>query len=69
MYWNSFSDFIQMGNHGFYVWGAFGMTALVMLVETWITLKQSRTIRQQLVRQIKVAALEAAQPQATQETA
>jgi heme exporter protein D len=63
MYWNSFSDFLHMGGYGLYVWGAFGMTALVMVVETWLAVRQARTIRQRLIRQIKLAALEAAAPQ------
>lgn len=33
MYWNSFSDFMAMGQHGFYVWGAAGGMAGLMLLE------------------------------------
>ena len=29
-YWSSWSDFLAMGGYGLYVWGSFGVTALVM---------------------------------------
>ena len=31
--WASWSDFVAMGGYGLYVWGSFGVTALVMLIE------------------------------------
>lgn len=34
MNWNSWSEFFAMGGYGLYVWGAFGMTAFAMLLET-----------------------------------
>ena len=33
MNWSNAADFFAMGGYGFYVWGSFGMTALVMLGE------------------------------------
>ncbi len=33
MNWNSAADFFAMGGYGLYVWGAFGVTALALLVE------------------------------------
>jgi|GEM_PF-201035 len=63
MYWNSFSDFLHMGGYGLYVWGSFGMTALVMGVETWLAVRRARIVRQRLARQIKLSALEAARQQ------
>jgi len=32
-YWSSWSDFLAMGGYGLYVWGSFGVTALVMAGE------------------------------------
>ncbi|GAB1390238.1 MAG: hypothetical protein AMXMBFR78_25010 [Rubrivivax sp.] len=32
-YWSNVSDFLAMGGYGLYVWGAFGVTALALLVE------------------------------------
>jgi heme exporter protein D len=33
MHWNSFDEFIHMGGYGLYVWGSYGLTLLLMLVE------------------------------------
>jgi heme exporter protein D len=33
MHWNSFEEFIHMGGYGLYVWGSYGLTLLLMLVE------------------------------------
>jgi heme exporter protein D len=33
MNWNSLGDFLAMGGYGLYVWGSFGVTALVLAVE------------------------------------
>ena len=33
MNWHGWQDFTAMGGYGLYVWGAFGMTALVVLLE------------------------------------
>ena len=32
-YWKSLEDFLAMGGYGLYVWGSFGVTALVMAGE------------------------------------
>lgn len=32
-HWKSLDDFLAMGGYGLYVWGAFGITALVIAVE------------------------------------
>jgi len=31
--WNSFGDFLAMGGYGLYVWGSFGVCALVCIFE------------------------------------
>ena len=33
MNWSSLAQFVDMGGYGLYVWGAFGMTALVIALE------------------------------------
>ena len=33
MIWSNWTEFIAMGGYGLYVWGSFGVTALVMVVE------------------------------------
>jgi heme exporter protein D len=37
MIWSSLSDFWSMGGYGLYVWGSFGVTALLMAAEAFWT--------------------------------
>jgi heme exporter protein D len=53
IYWNSFADFIAMGGYGFYVWGSFGLTALVMGVEPIMAIRNRRCVIARLKRQIR----------------
>ena len=48
MQWNSFSEFFAMGGYALYVWGSFGATALVMLVESLLIRTQRRHILRNL---------------------
>ncbi len=41
MNWHSLNDFLAMGGYGLYVWGSFGVTALVLAIEC-IALAQRR---------------------------
>ncbi len=34
-HWNSLAEFLAMGGYGLYVWGSYGMTALVLAAELW----------------------------------
>ena len=42
MHWQSFDDFIRMGGYGLYVWGAYGMTLVVMLTEPLLAAQRRR---------------------------
>ncbi len=49
MNWGSLSEFLHMGGYGLYVWGSFGVTALLIAGELWMlkahrkeALKQAR---------------------------
>ncbi len=33
MVWNSVSEFVAMGGYGVYVWGAYAVTAVLLLIE------------------------------------
>jgi len=48
MQWNSASEFFAMGGYALYVWGSFGATALVMLVESLLIRSQRRHILRNL---------------------
>jgi heme exporter protein D len=55
MIWNAWSDFWEMGGYGGYVWGSFGVTALVLVLElVMLSLR-----RQALKRQSSDAQMEA----------
>jgi heme exporter protein D len=56
IYWNSFSDFLAMGGYGFYVWGSFGLTALIMAVEPAMALSQRKQRLRLLRRQLRADA-------------
>ena len=53
IYWNSFADFIAMGGYGFYVWGSFGLTALIMAIEPIAVMRNRRTTVARLKRQLR----------------
>jgi len=42
--WSSWSEFLAMGGYGLYVWGAFGVTAAVMLGEVLALRAKHRTL-------------------------
>ena len=36
MNWGSASAFFEVGGYGLYVWGSYGVVALLMLAEPWL---------------------------------
>ncbi len=36
MNWGSASAFFEMGGYGLYVWGSYGLAALVAVLEPWL---------------------------------
>lgn len=54
----SFSEFLQMGGYGLYVWASFGATALLMVAEPLILRNRRQTILQRLVRIARMKAAE-----------
>lgn len=58
MQWNSVSEFLDMGGYALYVWGSFGATALVMVVESLLI----RSRRRELLRNLR-AEFESNEPQ------
>jgi heme exporter protein D len=48
MQWLSVADFFHMGGYAFYVWGSFGLTAVVVAVEIW----QVRAKRREILRNL-----------------
>ena len=42
MNWIDLTDFLSMRGWGLYVWGSYGVTALLMLVEPWLLRRYHR---------------------------
>ena len=42
MNWGSVSAFLAMGGYGLYVWGSFGLTAAVMVIEVLLVSQRRR---------------------------
>jgi heme exporter protein D len=43
MNWGSASEFFAMGGYGLYVWGSYGLAALLMAVEPWLAARRHRS--------------------------
>ena len=48
MHWNSFDEFIHMGGYGLYVWGSYGLTLLVMAVESHLAAARHRRAKAEI---------------------
>lgn len=48
MHWNSVSEFFAMGGYALYVWGSFGLTALVVVAEVLLLRSQRQDLMQHL---------------------
>lgn len=49
MQWNSVAEFLDMGGYAFYVWGSFGITALVVVYEIWEVRARRRDVLRNLL--------------------
>ncbi|HWA11959.1 MAG TPA: heme exporter protein CcmD [Burkholderiales bacterium] len=43
IYWQSFGDFLAMGGYAPFVWGAYGVTALLIALEIFLLVRGGRT--------------------------
>lgn len=53
MHWNSVGEFFAMGGYAFYVWGSFGVTAAIMVVEPMLARRAQRQTIARLKRQLR----------------
>ena len=53
VHWNSFGEFLAMGGYGLYVWGSFGVTAAIMLVEPIMAVRTRKKLVARLKRQAR----------------
>ncbi len=58
IYWNSLSDFLAMGNHGFYVWGSFIVMAALMILEPILLVRSRKSLIARLKRQLRAEKLD-----------
>ena len=47
MQWNSFSEFINMGGYGFFVWGSYGVTLVLLAAELIMLRSRKRRVTEQ----------------------
>jgi heme exporter protein D len=50
MQWASWSDFWAMGGYAFFVWGSYGVTAVLMIAEVILVMRRRRATLEQLAR-------------------
>ena len=48
MNWGSFSEFAAMGGYGGFIWGSYGVTALIFIAEIVLVRKRRRDALAQL---------------------
>ncbi len=51
MNWGSAQEFWAMGGYGLYVWGSFGVAAVLMLAEPVLAAQRHRRARLQVARE------------------
>jgi heme exporter protein D len=42
MQWGSVDNFVHMGGYGLYVWGSYGVTLLLMVIEPLLAVRRRR---------------------------
>ena len=52
------AEFFDMGGYALYVWGSFGMTALLMIAEPLLLRARCSSVRQRVARLIRIRAEE-----------
>jgi len=51
---SSVSEFFAMGGYAFYVWGSYGVTAVFMIAEVILVIRNKRTITQRIARLVRM---------------
>jgi heme exporter protein D len=50
----SLSEFFNMGGYALYVWGSFGVTALLMIIEPVLVHQRRKAVIQRISRLIRI---------------
>ena len=48
MNWGSWDNFLSMGGYAFFVWGSYGVTAVLIVVEIVLLRMRARAAREQI---------------------
>ena len=54
MNWGTFDGFLHMGGYGLYVWGSYGVTLVVMVIEPMLARRRLHNARQAAARENSV---------------
>ena len=49
------TEFLHMGGYGFYVWGSYGVAAIVLIANIVLPIYQRKSMLNKLTRQLKRA--------------
>lgn len=52
-YFDSVAAFIAMGEHGFFVWSAYGLSALLIVANTLVAVRRQGRMRAEIARQAR----------------
>ncbi len=53
MYFESFSEFLNMGGHGLYVWMAYGLSAVLLVVNVVLPIMHKRQLVKEQARKLR----------------
>ena len=54
MNWSGPADFFAMGGYAFYVWGSYGVAAVLLVAELWLLVARRRTLLNRFGRTLGV---------------
>jgi heme exporter protein D len=52
MIWSSAAEFFAMGGYAVYVWGSYGVAAVLLAAELWLLARRRRTLLRRLGRSL-----------------
>ena len=55
MNWASPAEFFAMGGYAFYVWGSYGVAAVLIVAEMWLLVSRRRALLERLGRSLSTA--------------
>ncbi|MBK8103887.1 MAG: heme exporter protein CcmD [Cellvibrionales bacterium] len=53
MYFATLQELIHMHGHGFYVWSAYSISFITLLVMVWKPLQRHTTLRKEIAQQVQ----------------